>query len=80
LSDQQHKSNTVSVADEKLVGIETKIAFQERAIQELNQQVYQQQKEIEKLNRLLSNLSEKLRLAVSGVNVDDSDDDVPPHY
>jgi len=80
LSKEQGNADDVSPLDVKLVGIETKISFLERANQELNDQVFQQQKEIEELNRLLANLAEKLRLATGGVQIDDSDDHVPPHY
>jgi len=80
LSKEQGNADDASPLDVKLVGIETKISFLERANQELNDQVFQQQKEIEELNRLLANLAEKLRLAIGGVQVDDADDHVPPHY
>lgn len=74
--------------NERMVGLETKVAFQERTIQQLNEQMYQQQRQIDRLNRVVTDLSSKLTAALTDVGIDDSstasnsnlDADVPPHY
>ena len=66
--------------DERLVDIETKIAFQENTIKVLNDVVCKQQDEIEELQKtcklLVSQLKE-LSLSSSGNN---PKDEKPPHY
>ena len=67
--------------DERLMDIEIKIAFQEKTIKDLNQVVYEQQQEIERL-RVICELVLKRTRAFSDFipGSDGPADDKPPHY
>lgn len=66
--------------EERLINLETKIAFQEDQIDELNKTVYQQQKELERLEAICKSLAghiESLSAArTEGMPVNER----PPHY
>ena len=66
--------------EDRLVDIETKIAFQENIIKDLSDEVYKQQKQIDSLNESLKLLLDQLRESSSlstGINLQD---EKPPHY
>lgn len=72
-----------SLNNETLITLQTKVAYQERTIQELNDQIYQQQKDIDQLRRVVNELSNRLTSALRTVEVDpgsDNENDMPPHY
>lgn len=65
---------------ERLVEIETKIAFQENTIKDLSDTVYNQQKQIDALNETLKHLIDQIRdssIMSPGRNLKD---EKPPHY
>lgn len=63
-----------------LIELETKIAFQEQTIEDLNQALIQQQFAIDKLQLQVRNLAEKLQ-GISGSNVASrAEETPPPHY
>jgi SlyX protein len=67
--------------EERLVDIETKIAFQEQTIKDLNDVVYEQQKEIEKLGAIVeSMLQQDKELIELSRQVDAPANEKPPHY
>ncbi|NKB34268.1 MAG: SlyX protein [Pseudomonadales bacterium] len=69
--------------DNKLVDLETKFSFQEDLLQDLNDVVVKQQKEIERLGIEMKHLQEQiLDLADSQSGPADSVgvDEKPPHY
>ena len=66
--------------EDRLVDIETKIAFQENIIKDLSDEVYKQQKQIDSLNESLKLLLDQLRESSPlspGINLQD---EKPPHY
>lgn len=66
--------------EDRLVDIETKIAFQENIIKDLSDEVYKQQKQIDSLNESLKLLLDQLRESSplsTGINLQD---EKPPHY
>ena len=66
--------------DERLVNIETKIAYQEDTIQALNDVVCNQQKQIDQLEATCKLLFDRLK-NMSSTKVDESPaDEKPPHY
>lgn len=72
-----------SLNNETLITLQTKVAYQERTIQELNDQIYQQQKDIDQLRRVVNELSNRLTSALRTVEVDpgsDNENEIPPHY
>jgi len=66
--------------DDRLVDIESKIAFQEDLLQELNKTIYEQQKKIARLeaicNSLIDHVKELSEAAAEGGVINER----PPHY
>ena len=65
--------------DERLEKIETKLSLSEDLLEELNNTVYRQQREIEQLQRELAALREQVRAALPN-KPRDLGNEVPPHY
>ena len=67
--------------EKRLVAIETKIAFQERTIGELNDVLYEQQQEIERLGTLCDALVKQVReLSRFIPELNGAKNEKPPHY
>jgi SlyX protein len=64
--------------DERFQVLETRVAYQEKEIAELNGVVFQQQRTIDTLTIQLKKLGDQLREL--GFHGDDSKDQPPPHY
>ena len=65
----------------RLIEIETKLSYQEDAIQSLNDVVTRQQKQIEQLEEALKLLIERYRqLAEAPPNPNPPTHEIPPHY
>ena len=63
----------------RFVELETRLAFQEHALQELSDNVARQQAEIDRLTRALKETQERLR-GVSAPVEELSKEPPPPHY
>ncbi|BCS96621.1 hypothetical protein DSLASN_22530 [Desulfoluna limicola] len=68
------------MSDDRLMDIETKLAFQEHTIDELNGVVIAQQKEIDQLKKAVEYLLDKMELLVDTHMERAPADDKPPHY
>ena len=67
--------------EDRLVEIETKIAYHEQALKDLNEVVYEQQQEIEKLGKICDTLVKRVKdfaEIVPGVGAPANEK--PPHY
>jgi SlyX protein len=62
-----------------LTELQTRLAFQDDALQSLNETVIRQQEEIKKLNLELAELKERLQ-AIAEITVELKDEAPPPHY
>lgn len=69
------------MTDKRLMTIESKLAYQESTILDLNDVIFDQQQQIDKLETIcrelllrLSDVAESLDVAKSG------QDEIPPHY
>lgn len=60
--------------------LETKLAFLERANQELSDVVYRQQQELEQLRTKLATLSERVDALKSADTAYTLEEERPPHY
>ena len=70
---------TTSDPKERLVELETRVAFQEHALQEMGDVIARQQTEIDRLTRLLKEIQDRLR-GISAPVAERSDETPPPHY
>ncbi|MBV1881116.1 MAG: SlyX family protein [Pseudomonadales bacterium] len=66
--------------DKRLDEIETKLAYQEHTIQELNDVVFQQQKQIDKLELICKRQHERLSDISDSIPEGKPQDEKPPHY
>jgi SlyX protein len=66
--------------EEHLINIETKIAFQEDLIEELNKVVYQQQKRLDRLEAICESLAGHLESLSATRNDGMPANERPPHY
>ena len=66
--------------EERLIEIETRIAYQEDTIQQLNQVVTEQQQKIEQLEKQYKTLQEYIASLPELLVSNNSADEIPPHY
>lgn len=66
--------------EDRIVELETRLAFQESTLQDLNGIVARQQQEILALQRDLEALRAQLRTLAPGLVENRSDEPLPPHY
>lgn len=65
--------------DDRLEKIETKLSLSEDLLDELNKTVYQQQRQIEQLQREIVRLREQMLTAMPN-EARNLNDEIPPHY
>lgn len=70
---------TTQQYDQRLIDLETRIAFQEDSIQALSDEIYRQQKELDRLQQLCSIMLQRLQ-DVSAGGPTGPVDEKPPHY
>lgn len=68
------------MTEQRLEKIETKLAFQEDLIEELNKTVYRQQQMIERLEATCTALAQHIASLNQSVNSGKPVDERPPHY
>lgn len=66
--------------EERLIAIETKIAYQEQTSKELNEAIIRQQVQIDKLQTTYNFLVKRLANLADTLPADDPIDEKPPHY
>jgi len=67
------------MTDDRIIAIETRIAFYEKTVEELSAIIYKQQKEIDSLRRKFGEF-ENFVSAQNFVLKDMKDETPPPHY
>ncbi len=66
--------------ENRLIELETRLAFQDNSLQELNAVVVRQQREIDALTRELEMLKAQLRTLAPDLVANRADEAPPPHY
>ena len=64
----------------RLEELETRNAYQEATIQDLSNQIYRQQQQIDRLERRLESLAEKVKGLATGEAAPLPENERPPHY
>jgi len=66
--------------EERMVDIEAKIAYQDNTLQELNDVIYRQQKQIDQLEAICQQLIDRVRSLAETSVTGTLEDEKPPHY
>lgn len=66
--------------DERIIELETKLAYQEDLIQELNKTVFEQQKRLKQLEEAYQFLHAQAKELSASVSDGKAVDERPPHY
>jgi len=66
--------------EERLIELETRMAYQERMIEELNQALTGQQRQLDQLEARLARIELHMREQAEGFIARASEDVPPPHY
>ena len=66
--------------EERIVELETRLAFQEDAIHHLNQTVAEQRRQLDELGQMVEQLKQRLRTLSPSPLEGDQPEPPPPHY
>ncbi len=69
-----------NVMQEKLVDLESRLAFQEHTLQALNDVIASQQQEIQVLRLALQDLDQRMRAMAPASLIEPGEEGPPPHY
>jgi len=64
----------------RMEALETRNAYQEATIEDLSAQIYEQQQQIDRLERRLESLAEKVKGLAAGESAPLPENERPPHY
>jgi len=73
------KSLRSEETDQRIEELETKITFQDHLIEELNQALIMQQKDLNKLTRIVENVVSQVE-KINDLNPNAGQVEIPPHY
>lgn len=68
------------MTEERFIDLESRLAHQDKLLNDLNDVVTDQQQKIMQLEELCKSLVQRLRSATENMPADDSGDERPPHY
>lgn len=68
------------MTENRLIELEIKVAYQEDLVQDLNQIVTRQQRQIDRLEQVCHQLTEHLKNIQTHHGLSESVDQTPPHY
>ena len=77
---RMHSTDSTDAIDHRLTDLEIKASFNEDLLDQLNQVVIRQQRQIDMLVREVDRLRQQMLDAGSSVVVGRAGDDLPPHY
>ena len=68
------------MTEERLIDMETRLAYQDQLVEELNRLVYEQDKRVRKLEETCKQLSKQFTALAEDAPVTENDAEPPPHY
>ena len=68
------------MSEERLVDLETRLAYQDQLVEALNKLVYEQDKRVRKLEATCKELSKQFTTLSEDPGIAENDDQPPPHY
>ncbi len=68
------------MTDKRITELETKLAYQEHTIQELNDEIYRQQQQIDKVEIICKHLMDRLQTLSDTGSSEQPANERPPHY
>jgi len=68
------------MTDKRITELETKVAYQEHTIQELNDVIYRQQQQIDEIEIKCQHLMSRIQSLAETGSGDQPANDRPPHY
>ncbi len=77
---EQRKGLSSMPTKERLIELETKLAYQENLLDELNNVVCRQQDQIDDLHVKLRSLQERANELAAGTSPGETEAEIPPHY
>ena len=66
--------------NERLTELEVRVAFQEKTIQDLNEVVTRQQRQIDRLTQTLETVKSRLAALAPSMVIPQEEEKPPPHY
>lgn len=70
----------MTAVDERMAELESRLAFQDDTLQALNDELVRQQRDIERLQLLVSALSQRQAELQTQIGIEDGEEAPPPHY
>ncbi len=68
------------MTEKRITELETKVAYQEHTIQELNDVIYKQQQQIDKVEIMCQHLMDRIQTLSDTGSGESSANERPPHY
>jgi SlyX protein len=68
------------MSETKFIDLETRIAFLEDTVDDLNKTVYQQARQLDDIQHSLNNLTRHMKQVQEDITVLKPQDELPPHY
>ena len=66
--------------DNELIELQTRLAFQEDAIEKLNHSLVRQQQQLDRQKQHIGLLQQQVRALIAATSDATGDDETPPHY
>lgn len=66
--------------EDRITELEIKVAFLEDTIKQLDDEVYRQQRQIERLETLCARLAQDMQAMADRVGSSTTEQEIPPHY
>ena len=66
--------------EQRLIELETRLAWQEAALRDISDVMAQQQKQMDRLEQLVRLLAERAARSEQGSGRDGAEAEIPPHY